>query len=203
MGPQGSGKGTQGQLLSQEMNIPIIGAGALLRDEIASGSELGVKIKSIIDPGNLVPAEIITELLDKRLKKDDAKNGALIDGYPRDARQLDLLFERMTPDLAIVLELNDEDAVMRLGGRWMCPDGHIWNMNSNPPKENGRCDDDGKELFQRDDDKEEAIRLRLNIYRNDTAPLIAGLAEHGVNVARIDASGPIEEVHDKIKSILE
>ncbi len=202
MGPQGSGKGTQGELLAKELGMPLLGTGALLRAEIATGSDLGKEIARIINAGNLVPPDLATKTIAERLRQDDAKNGALVDGYPRDEDQLAMMFEHFTPDMAIVLEINDETAVERLGGRWICPDGHVWNVNSKLSKEEGVCDHDGKELSQRVDDKEDAIRQRLAVYHKDTAPLMAGLAEKGVKVIRIDASGTIEEIQDRIKSII-
>ena len=202
MGPQGSGKGTQGDLLAKELGVPLLGTGALLRAEIATGSDLGKEIANIINAGNLVPPDLATKTIAERLKQDDAKDGALVDGYPRDEDQLAMMFNHFTPDIAIVLEINDETAVERLGGRWICPDGHVWNVNSKPTKVEGKCDHDDKELSQRIDDKEDAIRQRLAVYHKDTAPLMAGLAEKGVKVIRIDASGTIEEIQDRIKSII-
>ncbi|PIR47571.1 adenylate kinase [Candidatus Uhrbacteria bacterium CG10_big_fil_rev_8_21_14_0_10_50_16] len=198
LGPQGAGKGTQGERLSETLGYPLIGAGALLREEKASGSDLGKRIGEIIDAGNLVPPDMITEMLDKRLQQDDAKEGVLIDGYPRDPEQLRLMFERFTPDLVFVLELDDQTAVERLGGRWMCADGHIYNLQSNPPKQAGVCDVDGGELFQRADDEEGAIRKRLAIYHADTAPLIAQMEERGVRVIKVDASQDIDSVQRDI-----
>lgn len=198
MGPQGAGKGTQGDMLSEKLGYPVISAGGLLREVKASGTELGKKIAEIIDAGNLVSAEMITEILDQRLKQDDVKAGVMLDGYPRDPDQLRMMFERFKPDLLVVLELDDQTAVDRLGGRWLCPDGHIWNINTNPPKEEGVCDEDGKELYQREDDKEDAIRKRLGIYHADTEPLIAEIEHRGVRVARIDASPGIEEVQKAV-----
>jgi adenylate kinase len=204
MGPQGSGKGTQGEMLSKDLGIPLIGTGALLRAEIATGSDLGKKIKMIIDPGNLVPPELATELIVNRLKQDDVVDGALIDGYPRDPDQLRLMFEHFTPDAALVIDLDDDTAVSRLGGRWMCKDGHIWNEKTNPPAKSGICDHDDFELYQRNDDKEDAIRKRLAIYHEDTEPLIAAMEERGVAIHRVDGSGSIENVaklvSEKIRS---
>ncbi len=198
MGPQGAGKGTQGDMLSEQLGYPVISAGGLLREVKGSGSDLGKKIAEIIDAGNLVSAEMITDILDERLKQDDVKDGVMLDGYPRDPDQLQMMFERFTPDLLVVLELDDQTAVDRLGGRWLCPDGHIYNLKTNPPKEEGVCDDDQKALYQRADDEEGAIRKRLAIYRDDTEPLIAEVERRGVRVARIDASPGIEEVQETV-----
>lgn len=202
LGPQGSGKGTQGELLSKELGIPLLSTGALLREEIATGSDLGKEMSALMDAGNLVSPDLATRIISERLKKTDALNGALVDGYPRDGRQLEMMFEHFTPSVAIVLDIDDDTAVDRLGGRWVCPDGHIWNINSNQPKKNGLCDNDNKKLFQRADDTENAILQRLAVYHKETAPLITELARRGVKVVRVDASGTIEEIQDKIKSLI-
>jgi len=202
MGPQGSGKGTQGEMLSKKMGIPLVSTGGMLREVIASGSELGKEIEVIINGGNLVSPELATKVIAERIKKDDAVNGILIDGYPRDAEQLEMMFEHFRPDIALVLDISDEEALKRLGGRWICPDGHIWNINSNPTKIEGVCDEDGLALTQRDDDTGEAILKRLAIYRADTEPLIEGLRGHDVEVVRIDASGGIDDVQELLVGAL-
>lgn len=202
MGPQGSGKGTMGAVLSKRFGIPTISTGNLLRDEIATGSELGAKIKAIIDPGNLVPPDLATDVMVKRLQEDDVKDGAFLDGYPRDPEQLRLMLEHFTPDKALVLEITDDLAVERLGGRWICEDGHIYHEKTLKPKVEGICDNDGKELYQRDDDKEEAIRVRLGIYHRETEPLIAKIKEAGVEMLHVDASGSVEEVDKRIMEVI-
>ncbi|HBU27914.1 TPA: adenylate kinase [Candidatus Uhrbacteria bacterium] len=202
LGPQGAGKGTQGERLSAVLGYPLVGAGALLREEQLSGSDLGERIGAIIDAGNLVPADLITEMLGKRLQRADAKAGVLIDGYPRDTEQLRLMFERFIPDLVLVLELDDQTAIERLGGRWMCPKDHIYNLQSNPPKKAGVCNEDGTALFQRVDDQEAAIKKRLAIYHADTAPLIAQIEERGVRVERINAALDIEVVYRAILAVI-
>lgn len=190
-------------MLAEKLQMPFVSAGQLLRDEAATGSEFGLEIKEYIDNGRLVTPEMITELFDRYMKSGKAEKGVVIDSYPRDMEQLDLMYSRFTPDLLIVLDLDDDAAVKRLGGRYMCPDGHIWNVNTNPTKEEGVCDEDGKELYQRDDDKEEAIRKRLAWHRNETEPMIAKMASNGdVRIVHIDASPGIEEVHQAILDVV-
>lgn len=203
LGPQGSGKGTQGEMLAEKLGIPFVSAGQLLRDEAATGSEFGLRIKEIIDNGGLVEADMITELFDRYLKSGKAENGVVIDSYPRDMEQLDLMYSRFTPDLLVVLDLDDDAAVKRLGGRWMSPSGRIYNINTNPPKVAGICDETGEKLYQREDDKEEAIRKRLKWHRNETEPMIEKMeADGSIRVEHIDASPGIEEVHQVILAVV-
>lgn len=194
LGPQGAGKGTQGAILSKAFGIPILGAGDLLREEAETGSELGMKIKDLIDAGKMAPLGVVTDLLVRRLECEDAKGGVIIDGYPRDASQLSLMLEKFTPDIAVILQIDDDTAVRRLGGRWVCKERHIYNIDSNPPKVSGVCDIDGLPVFQREDDKEKAIRERLSIYHNETEPIIEELERVGVCVVKIDATPSIDAV---------
>lgn len=202
LGPQGSGKGTQGQRLAAELGMPFVSAGELLREEVASGSELGVKIKAIIDPGNHVPPEMVGGLFDRRLERDDAKQGLVIDSYPRNLDQLAVLQKNLVPDLVIVLDITDDVGVERLVGRFQCPEGHIWNVRTNPPKTEGVCDQDGLPLSQRDDETEEAIRRRLALYHAATEPMIARMREQGIRVERVEATGAIEEIYKAVRALI-
>ncbi|MEK7108114.1 MAG: nucleoside monophosphate kinase [Patescibacteria group bacterium] len=201
-GPQGSGKGTQGQRLAADLGMPFVSAGELLREEIATGSELGATIKSIIDPGNMVPPEIIRGLFDRRLARDDAKRGLIIDSYPRNLDQLAVLQKNLVPDVVVVLDISDDVGVERLGGRFQCPEGHIWNMRTHPPKVDGVCDQDGLSLSQRDDETEAAIRRRLSLYHDWTEPMIAKMQERGLRVERVDALRAIEDVYKTIRGLI-
>ena len=194
LGPQGAGKGTQGAILSERLGMPVLGAGDLLREEAATGSELVKTISALIDKGNLAPPEVVTELMAKRIQRSDAKNGIILDGYPRDETQLKMMLKRFTPDVAVILYIDDDTAVRRLGGRWICKNRHIFNAVSHPPKVAGICDIDGLAIYQREDDKEEYIRTRLSIYHKDTEPVIEAMEKVGVCVVKIDASPDIETV---------
>ena len=202
VGPQGSGKGTQGQRLAAELGMPFVSAGELLREEIATGSELGKEIKAIIDPGNMVPPKAIAGLFDRRLERDDAKRGLIIDSYPRNLDQLEILQPNLVPDVVIVLDISDDVGVERLGGRFQCPEGHIWNMRTNPPQKEGVCDFDGASLFQRDDETEAAIRRRLTLYHEWTEPMIARMQERGLRVERVDATGSIDDVYQSVRALI-
>lgn len=202
LGPQGSGKGTQGQRLAAELGMPFVSAGELLREEVASGSDLGVKIKAIIDPGNHVPPEVVGGLFDRRLECDDAKQGLVIDSYPRNLDQFAVLQKNLVPDLVIVLDITDDVGVERLIGRFQCPEGHIWNVRTNQPKQIGVCDNDGLPLSQRDDETEAAIRRRLALYHGATEPMIAQMREQGIRVERVEAGGAIEEIYKVVRALI-
>lgn len=203
LGPQGAGKGTQGALIQKRLGIPVVGTGDVLRAEVATGSIVGKRIAEQIDQGKLAPLEIVTELMGQRLLI--AKNGAhlIVDGYPRDHAQMIGMLEKCVPDAVLLLALDDTTAVERLGGRWTCPQHHIYNQETNPPKVAGVCDEDGFSLARRVDETPEAIRERLGIYHRSTEPMIEELAHSGVRIERVDAGGNIEEVHAACVEVLE
>lgn len=201
LGPQGSGKGTQGELLADHLKFPIITMSTLLRKEIASGSERGKKIKELIDVGNLAPQEITNELLEKRLKESDAVAGAIIDGYPRDRVQFDAFQQFAPPTDVIFLDITDALAIERISGRRMCSCGKIYHVKWNPPQKEGLCDACGSKLTQRVDDVPVAIKTRLGLYHGVTEPVIDEYRKKGVLHA-IDASGPIHMVHEDILKAL-
>ncbi len=203
LGPQGSGKGTQGKKLAEYLKLPFISAGEMLRDEALTGSALGKRIHEIINvQGQLVSPEVITDLFDARLKQDDAKSGVVIDSYPRDLQQYALMKARFVPDVIVVLDLSDAEAVQRLGGRRQCSKGHIYHLEFNPPKQEGVCDVDGSALFLRDDDREEAIRTRLGWHRGKTEPMIEAMANDGMRVVHVDGSLSIDEAQMAIRFAL-
>lgn len=206
LGPQGSGKGTQGEILAKKLNIPLISAGALLRQEISRGTEIGRKVEELLKQGNLAPDELITDLARQRINEPDAQNGFILDGYPRNRAQLDLLSSFVQPDYVLALKLDDHEAIKRMAGRLLCPQcGSNYHVVYNPPKhEHGGgvwyCDNDEAILIARDDDKPEAVRERLNIYRRETEPLLEFFRQRGI-LREIDASGTIEQVSDGVMKI--
>lgn len=203
LGPQGSGKGTQGKKLAEHLGLPFVSAGEMLRDEALTGSDLGRRIHEIINvQGQLVPPEVITDLFDARLKKDDAKSGVVIDSYPRDLQQYRLMKARFVPDVVVVLDLSDEEAVERLGGRRQCSQGHIYHLEFNLPKQEGVCDVDGTALFLRDDDREEAIRTRLGWHRGKTEPMMEAMTKDGIRVVHVDASMSIDDVQRAVRAVI-
>jgi adenylate kinase len=195
LGPQGAGKGTQGALIQKRFHLSVIGTGDVLRAEVATGSDMGRRIAEQINQGRLAPLEIVTELMGQRLQA--AKTGAhlIVDGYPRDHAQMEGMLSRAVPDAVLLLEIDDTTAVKRLGQRWTCAQHHIYNAESQPPRTEGVCDEDGLPLTRRVDETPEAIRERLGIYHKSTEPMIDELAAAGVRIERINARGTIDEVH--------
>ncbi|MDA1038164.1 MAG: nucleoside monophosphate kinase, partial [bacterium] len=191
VGPQGSGKGTQAELLSEKFDIPKFAMGQLLRNETSSGSELGKKAAEYMNKGFLVTDEMAAEVLKKRLSQPDTKNGYILDGYPRNEGQYNVfLFEK--PTHVIVIEVSREESLKRLATRLTCSEcGKIFSMNNgNKIGDSCAC---GGEMVQRDDETVEAVSRRLDIYSNDTEPIIKKYEEQGL-VYRIDGLGSIEEI---------
>ena len=203
VGPPGAGKGTQAQLISAYLSIPHISTGDIFRANVKGETELGKLAKRYMDRGDLVPDEVTIAMVQDRLAQDDAKGGFLLDGFPRNVPQAVTLDRMLAGEwgesLDVVLELivDEEEVVRRLSGRRTCRNcGHIWHVDFDPPKVEGICDDCGGQLFQRDDDKSETVRHRLEVYAEQTAPLIAFYAEKGVLVG-IDATGPVDDVTER------
>ena len=202
VGPPGAGKGTQAEFISAQMTIPKISTGDIFRTHVSNGSPLGKEAKKYMDLGDLVPDEITISMVHERLSEDDTAKGFLLDGFPRNvpqARVLDTILLSMSVVLDVVLELvvDDDEVVRRLSGRRTCRKcGHVWHLDFDPPDTEGICDNCDGELFQRDDDKPETIRHRLEVYVEQTSPLIAFYAERGLLVG-IDATGPVDDVTDR------
>jgi adenylate kinase len=207
VGPPGAGKGTQAQFVASHLAIPKISTGDIFRYNVSRGTTLGRKARDYMGRGDLVPDEITIAMVRDRLFEDDAQEGFLLDGFPRNVPQAETL-EKMLSEwetrLDVVLELvvDDDEVVRRLSGRRTCHQcGRVWHVLFDPPARDDTCDDDGSELFQRDDDREETIRHRLEVYQDQTAPLIAYYADQGILLG-IDATGPVEEVTDRALSSL-
>ena len=202
VGPPGAGKGTQAQFIAAQFAIPKISTGDIFRANVSEGTELGMTAKKYMDAGDLVPDEVTSAMVRERLKEEDAVDGFLLDGFPRtvpQAETLDEILGAMSVGVDVVLELvvDDEEVIRRLSGRRTCRNcGHIWHVDFDPPKHEGICDDCGGQLFQRDDDKPDTVRHRLEVYAEQTAPLIAFYAEKGVLVG-IDATGPVDDVTER------
>jgi adenylate kinase len=199
VGPPGAGKGTQANFIASHLTIPRISTGDIFRSNVAKNTELGVKAKEYMNRGDLVPDEVTVAMVRDRLAEDDAQPGFLLDGFPRNVPQAETLkkiLAELDTRLTVVVELvvDEEEVVRRLSGRRTCRRcERVWHVVYDPPTHEGVCDDCGGELFQRDDDKEEVIRHRLEVYKTQTAPLVAFYADEGILVG-IDAAGPVEEV---------
>ena len=202
VGPPGAGKGTQAQFIASHFAIPKISTGEIFRANVSEGTELGVEARKYMDAGDLVPDEVTIGMVEDRLRHGDAQSGFLLDGFPRTVRQaevLDALLEPMASPLDVVLELvvDDDEVVRRLSGRRTCHQcGHVWHLDFDPPGTEGICDRCGGELFQRDDDSEDTIRHRLEVYADQTSPLIGYYGDKGL-LRGVDATGPVEDVTER------
>ncbi|MFG2002704.1 adenylate kinase [Spirillospora sp. NPDC048911] len=199
VGPPGAGKGTQAQFIASHLSIPKISTGDIFRANVSGGTELGRQAKQYMDRGDLVPDEVTIAMVRDRLAEDDARDGFLLDGFPRNVPQAETLKKILSADfdakLDIVLELvvDEDEVVRRLSGRRTCERcGRIWHVDFDDKKDDV-CDDCGGHLFQRDDDKEGVVRHRLEVYQEQTAPLVQFYADEGI-LKGIDATGPVEEV---------
>lgn len=207
LGPPGAGKGTQADRLREDFGLPHIATGDILRAAVEEGTELGGQAKSYMDAGELVPDEVIIGVILERIQAADARDGFLLDGFPRTVPQADALKQalegldrRLTA--ALLIEVPDDEVVRRLAGRRVCVKaGHLYHVEFDPPKHEGVCDQDGSRLIQREDDKEETIRKRLEVYHRQTSPLIDYYDKAGL-LRRFDGRRSADEVHDHIRATL-
>lgn len=207
LGPPGAGKGTQAVRIAETFGIPHISTGDILRENVKQGTPLGTEAKKYMDAGDLVPDDVIIGMVGKRLEADDAAEGFLFDGFPRTVPQAqaleDLLVERNQPiDVALRLAVDESEVVDRLTGRRTCTQcGAIFHVTHNPPKEPGVCDRCGGELIQRDDDREDVVLNRLNVYRRQTEPLEHFYWERGL-LRDVEAVGAVDDVTKRALDLL-
>lgn len=207
LGPPGSGKGTQGERLQEELRLPYYATGDILRAAVRKGTDLGRAAKDYMDRGDLVPDEVIVGMIGERIDSPEAADGFILDGFPRTAPQAEALaakLEELGRELTAVLliDVGDEEVVRRLGGRRTCVEsGHVFHVEFNPPQQEGICDVDGSELIVRDDDKPDVIRHRLEQYHSKTAPLIEHYDSQSL-LRQIDGSSPPDQVGDEIRRTL-
>ena len=202
LGPPGSGKGTHGTRLSESLNVPLISTGAILREAIAEGTRLGLAAQADVRAGRLVADETVLGLIETRFTLKDAARGFILDGFPRTTAQADglkkLLGERRI-DKVVNLVVPAEVVVSRLQDRWLCGScGAVYNMRTAPPKAAGVCDRCGGALKQREDDRPETVRHRLEVYMKETAPLVAYYEREGL-LRNIDAAGPADQVYASLE----
>ncbi len=208
LGAPGAGKGTQAKMLIDKYRIPQISTGDILRKAVADGTPLGKEAKSYMDKGELVPDSVVIGLVKERLSQDDCKNGYILDGFPRNTSQaetLDGVLGGMNASLDVALSVDvDQDILMkRLTGRRTCKScNQMYNIHFSAPKKEGVCDKCGGDLYQRDDDKEETIRKRLDVYNNQTAPLIDYYDNKGI-LKSIQGVGDISEIFNKVVEVLD
>lgn len=209
LGAPGAGKGTQAQYICEKYSVPQISTGDMLRAAVKARSELGVKAKEVMDAGGLVSDEIIIGLVKERIQEADCEKGFLFDGFPRTIPQAEAMVDAgVKMDHVVEIAVDDEEIVARLSGRRVHPgSGRVYHVRYNPPQQEGLDDESGEPLVQRDDDTEETVRKRLEIYYNQTSPLIHFYQEMSGDQApgyhRIEGVGTVEDIRDKVFAALD
>ncbi|UUY03673.1 adenylate kinase [Svornostia abyssi] len=205
LGPPGAGKGTQAERLTEDFNLPYFATGNILRAAVEEGTELGRKAKEYMDKGELVPDDVIIGVILERVQGDDARDGFLLDGFPRTIPQAEALDQALS-DLdraltaVLLVDVPDEEVIRRLSGRRVSvKTGRVYHVEFDPPKHEDRCDVDGSRLIQRDDDKPETIKNRLEVYHSTTEPLVGYYDERDL-LRRFDGTRNPTEVHDHIRA---
>jgi adenylate kinase len=207
LGPPGAGKGTQAERLTDDFNLPYIATGNILRAAVSAETALGRQAKAFMDAGELVPDEVISGVVLEAVEGPEARDGFLLDGFPRTIAQAQALaagLERLDRRLtaAILIEVPDDEVLRRMSGRRVSvKTGRVYHVEFDPPKHDGRCDVDGSRLVQRDDDRPETVAHRLEVYHQQTAPLISLYEELGL-LRRFDGTRSPTEVHDHIRATI-
>jgi adenylate kinase len=203
-GPPGVGKGTIAKMLVEKEHIPQISTGDLLREAVKEGSELGLKAKSYMDSGKLVPDKLVINLLKERISKDDCKKGFILDGFPRTTAQAESLDNsNVKIDKVLNFKAGEETVIQRLSGRRTCKKCNaIYHITNIPPKKEGKCDKCGGELFQRDDDKPEAIKKRLDVYKQQTEPLIDFYTKKR-NIVDVETEKPLDDIFNDVVAVIQ
>jgi adenylate kinase len=206
LGPPGSGKGTQGERLQEDLHLPYYATGDILRAAVREGTDVGKEAKDYMDRGDLVPDDVIVGVIGERIDEQEAEDGFILDGFPRTEPQAEALDTKLSElgrgvSVVILIDVGEEEVVRRLGGRRQCPNGHIFHVDFDPPEQDGVCDVCGEPLEVRDDDRPEVIRNRLAQYQEKTAPLIGYYEARGL-LKKVDGDRPPEEVTDRIRALV-
>jgi adenylate kinase len=207
LGPPGSGKGTQGERLNEDLRLPYYATGDILRGAFRDETELGKSAKAYMDRGDLVPDEVIVGVIAERIDSEEARDGFILDGFPRTTPQAEALDAKLaelgrTVGAVLLIDVSDDAVVKRLGGRRTCEaNGHVFHVDFNPPKVEGVCDIDGSPLIVRDDDKPDVIRKRLATYHEKTEPLVTYYDDKGV-LRRVDGERDPDEVTEELRRTL-
>jgi adenylate kinase len=208
LGPPGAGKGTQAQIVAEKYGLVHVSSGDLFRENLKQETDLGKLAQTYMKRGELVPDDVTIAMVRDRLSRPDCRNGALLDGFPRTPAQAEALSRMLqeldgSVNLVPYIFVLEEILVERLGGRWICrANGHVFHEKFNPPAVAGLCDEDGSELYQRDDDKPETVKNRIKVYQDQTAPLISYYQEKGLLV-EIDGTKPIDTVTTDLLQAIE
>jgi adenylate kinase len=207
LGPPGAGKGTQAERIVGDFDLPYYATGDILRAAVKEESDLGKEAKEYMDRGDLVPDELICRVIMERIDSDEAADGFLLDGFPRTLGQAETLEKALDKrgrslTAALLVDADDETVMKRLSGRRVCSkNGHNYHVDFDPPKNEGVCDQDGSKLVQRDDDKPETVKHRLDVYHDQTQPLIEHYEDKGL-LKRFDGQRPPDEVHNHIRATI-
>ncbi len=207
LGPPGSGKGTQGERLNEDLRLPYYATGDILRAAVREETELGKTAKEYMDRGDLVPDEVIVGVIAERIDSSEARDGFILDGFPRTTPQAEALDAKLSElgrgvTAVLLIDVSDDEVVRRLGGRRTCvANGHVFHVEFQPPQQEGVCDIDGSELIVRDDDKPEVIRKRLETYHEKTEPLVSYYDTRSL-LRRIDGEATPDEVADQVRRTL-
>jgi adenylate kinase len=207
LGPPGSGKGTQGEALQEDLRLPYYATGDILRAAVKEGTDVGNQAKEYMDKGELVPDEVIIGVISERVQGEEASDGFILDGFPRTVPQAEALEAAMQKlgramTAAILIEVPEDEIVKRISGRRTCEQGgHVFHVDFNPPKDDEVCDVDGSKLVIRDDDKPEVVQKRLEQYHDKTEPLIDYYEDRGI-LQTVDGTGAPEDVAEHIRGLL-
>ena len=207
LGPPGSGKGTQGEALQEDLRLPYYATGDILRAAVKDGTQIGKRAKEYMDRGELVPDEVTIGVIGERVENPDASDGFILDGFPRTVPQAEALEDEMNKlgrkmTAAILIEVPQDEIIRRLGGRRTCEqEGHVFHVEFDPPNQEGVCDVDGSPLIVRDDDKPEVIEKRLEQYRTKTAPLVDYYEDRGI-LQKVNGDEAPDDVADHIRGLL-
>ena len=207
LGPPGGGKGTQAKYIENNWTIPQISTGDMLRENVKNGTPLGLEAKNYMEKGELVPDQVILNMMESRLQNDDCKSGYILDGFPRTIPQAEGLTGLLNNinqelDIVILLNLDDDIIVKRMSGRRIHPaSGRVYHVEYNPPKVDNKDDETGEDLIIRPDDQEQTVRNRLKVYQDQTSPLIEYYSKLNI-LQKLEANGSIEEINNKIKQAI-
>ena len=202
LGPPGAGKGTQAAILARALGVPHLSTGDLLRGAVATATPLGREADGYMRAGRLVPDDLVLGILGERLDAPDARSGFILDGFPRNLAQAEILERRVVLDHVVSFEIPSAELVRRLSARRICPTCQaVYNLDSKPPRAPGRCDRDGSELLQRPDDRPEAVEVRLRVYAEQTAPLLDFYRRRGL-LRPLDASGAPEAIAERLRRLI-
>ena len=206
LGPPGAGKGTQAIRIADRLGVPHIATGNMLREAVAAGTELGLVAEEVMARGDLVSDDLVIAMLEERIARADAATGFILDGFPRTITQGEALATRMGEsglDGAVYIAVNDDEIVRRISGRRTCPNQHVYHVDDNAPTSPGICDIDGELLIQRDDDAESVVRNRLEVYREQTQPLVAFYTDRGLRIHSVEGVGDMHDIESAICTALD